>query len=47
MFPGLDLYCTDLPQHLKTAGEDLDDLDRDLFDIYIHSWGYNVLPCGL
>ena len=29
--PGLDLYCTDLAQHLITAGSDLqDDLDRDL-----------------
>ena len=39
MFLGLDLYCTDLPQHLTTAGEDLDDLDRglsDLSDVWIY-----------
>ena len=33
MSPGLDLYYTDLAQHLKTAGVDLDDLDRGLSDM--------------
>ena len=33
MFSGLDLYCTDPAQHLTTAGQDLDDLDRDLSDL--------------
>ena len=33
MFPGLDLYYTDPAQHLITAGEDPDDLDRDLSDL--------------
>ena len=32
-FPGLDLYCTDPARHLLTAGQDLDDLDRDLFGV--------------
>ena len=35
MFPGLDLYCTDPAQYLTTAGEDLDDLDRDLSDLSV------------
>ena len=35
MFPRLDLYCTDPAQPLTTAGEDLDDLDRDLSDAHI------------
>ena len=26
MFPGLDLYCTGLAQHVITADEELDDL---------------------
>ena len=30
MFPGLDLYYTDVPQHLTPAGEELDCLHRDL-----------------
>ena len=30
MFPGLYLYCTDPAQHMITAGEDIDDLHRDL-----------------
>ena len=30
MFPGLDTYYADPAQHLITAGQDLDDLDRDL-----------------
>ena len=29
----MDLYYTDLAQQLVTAGEDLDDLDRDLSDL--------------
>ena len=29
----LDLYCTDPARHLLTAGQDLDDLDRDLFGV--------------
>ena len=32
-FPGLDPYCTDPAHHLKTAGQDLDDIDRDLSDL--------------
>ena len=32
MPPGLDLYNTDLAQDI-TAGQDLDDLDRDLYDL--------------
>ena len=32
MIPGLDLYYTDLAQHLRTAGWDLHDLD-DLSDL--------------
>ena len=32
MFPGLDLYYTDGAHHLRTAGKDLDDIDRDLSD---------------
>ena len=35
MFPGLDLYYPDPAQHLTTAGEDLDDLDRDLSDLSV------------
>ena len=31
MFPGLDLYRTDLA-HVTTAGQDPDDLDHDLYD---------------
>ena len=30
IFPGLGPYCTDPAQHLITAGQDQDDLDRDL-----------------
>ena len=30
MFPGLDRHYTDLAQHIITAGQDLDDLDRHL-----------------
>ena len=30
MFPGLDLYCTDSSDHLRTEGYDLDDLDLRL-----------------
>ena len=33
MFPGLDMYYVDPGQHLTTAGEELDDLDRDLSDL--------------
>ena len=38
MFPGLVLYCTDLAQHLVTAGYDLGDLDDvdDLKQIVIY-----------
>ena len=25
----MELYCTDAAQHLITAGEELDDIDRD------------------
>ena len=32
MVAGLDLYHTDPALHLITAGEDLDDLGRDLSD---------------
>ena len=32
MLPGLDLYYTDPALNLITAGEDLDDLGRDLSD---------------
>ena len=35
MSPGLDLYYTDPAQHLRTAGYDLEDLDRDLSDVRI------------
>ena len=34
MIPGLDLYYTDLAQHLRTAGWDLDDLS-DLSDLSV------------
>ena len=33
MFPGLDLYYEDPAQHLITAGQAIDDLDRDLCDL--------------
>ena len=33
MFPGLNLYCTDRAQHMITAGQDVDDLCRDLSDL--------------
>ena len=33
MFPGLDLYCKDPAQHLATAGQDPDDLDRDMNEV--------------
>ena len=33
MWPALNLYYTDPVQHLKMAGQDLDDLDRDLSDL--------------
>ena len=32
MFPALDMYYADPAQPLTTAGEELDDLDRDLSD---------------
>ena len=36
MFPGLDLYYADPAQHhLRTAAEDLEDLDRDLSDLSV------------
>ena len=34
-FRGLDLYHADPAQHLITAGEDPDDLDRDLSDLSV------------
>ena len=33
MFPGLDLYYTDPAQPFTTAGEEPEDLDRDLSDL--------------
>ena len=33
MFPGSDLYCTDLAQQLIMVGYDLDNLDRDVSDL--------------
>ena len=33
LFTGLDLYYTDLAQHLTKPGWNLDDLDRDLSDL--------------
>ena len=33
IFPGLDLYNTDPAQHIITAGQDPDDLDRYLSDL--------------
>ena len=36
VFPGLDLYYTDPARHLRTAVEDLDDVDRDLLLSLIH-----------
>ena len=33
MLPGLDLYFADRAQPLTRAGEELDDLDRDLSDL--------------
>ena len=30
MLPWLDLYCICPAQHLRTAGQDVDDLDLDL-----------------
>ena len=33
LLPVSDLYYTDLAQHLIMAGEDIDDLDRDLSDL--------------
>ena len=35
MFLGLDLYSTDPAQHLRTAGQGLDDLDRNLSDLSV------------
>ena len=34
MFPGLDLYHAHPAQHIIPAGEEPDDLDRDLSDLY-------------
>lgn len=34
MFAGLDLYCTDLTKYVVAAGEDHDDVDRDLSDVW-------------
>lgn len=33
LVPGLDLYLTDPAQPLVTARWDLDDVDRDLYDL--------------
>ena len=33
MFSGLDLYCADRAQPLTAAGEEPDDLDRDLSEV--------------
>ena len=35
MFPGLGLYYADPAHPLTTAGEELDDLDRDLSDLSV------------
>ena len=35
MLPGLDLYYADPAQPLTTAREELDDLDHDLFDVWL------------
>ena len=35
MFLGLDLYYADPRQPFTTAGEELDDLDRDLSDLSV------------
>ena len=35
MFPGFDLYYTDPAQRLRMAGQDLDDLGRDLSDLSV------------
>ena len=51
MFPGLDMYYVDPGQHLTTAGEKLDDLDRDLSDLSVRgvqnckTWGVSVGCC--
>ena len=34
MFPGLNLHYTDPAQPLITAGEEPEDLDHDLFDVW-------------
>lgn len=33
MIPGLDLYGTDPAKSFVTAGNDTDDLDRDIFEV--------------
>ena len=38
MFPALDLYHADPAQPLTTAGEELDDLHNDLFDLSARCW---------
>ena len=45
MFSGLDLYCTDPAQHLRTAGYDLDDLNRDLSNLSVRRVK-GLLPCN-
>ena len=35
IFPGLDMYCTDPAQYLRTADSNLGDVDRDLSDLSI------------
>ena len=35
MFRGLDLYFAEPAQRLITAGQDLDDLDRDRSDVWM------------
>ena len=46
MFPGLDLYYTDSDQHIKMAGWDLDDLDRDVSDVCTVHVSLGNLPCA-
>ena len=49
--PGLDLYCTDPAQHLISAGQGIDDLDRDLSDLsvrrvneFLRDWVKAMVP---
>ena len=38
VFPSLGWYHTDPAQHLRTAGQDLDDVDRDLSVRRVHRY---------